>query len=171
MYWKPALAVKEGGKPRWGAAPEVALNLLPSPDFPRQRVLPLPHNLSLPGERLISQDLNLCHFQQSSPLICSLASSRMAEPVPLLRGLCWHPWVLQTAVAGMLRLIQRVHHRTVKPPPVPPEHVAEFSWGCREPWRSLPVSKTHADDTEWIRAVVQPVFLTHPNFPRGLLWG
>lgn len=92
LYWKPALAVKERGKSRWGAAPAVTLNLLPPPDFHRQCVLSLPHNLSLPGEGLISQHLNLCHFQQPSPLICSLASSRVAEPVPLLPGLWWqHP--------------------------------------------------------------------------------
>lgn len=28
------------------------------------------------------------------------------------------------------------NRRTAEPPPVPPEHAAEFSWGCREPWQS-----------------------------------
>lgn len=72
------------GKPRWGAAPEVTLNLLSPCDFPRQHVLPLPHSLSFPGLGLISQDLNLPHFQQSSPFTCSPASRRVAEPVPAL---------------------------------------------------------------------------------------
>lgn len=72
------------GKPRWGAAPEVILNLLSPCDFPRQHVLPLPHSLSFPGLGLISQDLNLPHFQQSSPFTCSPASRRVAEPVPAL---------------------------------------------------------------------------------------
>ena len=56
LYWKPAL---ERGETRWGTAPEMTLNLLPPPGFPRQCVLPLPCYLALPTqEGLISQDLN-----------------------------------------------------------------------------------------------------------------
>lgn len=152
-----------GGSPRGDfefAASSWLSQAARSPTAPKS--LPPRWGVDFPGFESLSFPAMLSLSLLSSQQPHGRACSPSAWPMLASSGGC-------TVVAEMLRLIQRVHNCTVKPPPVPPEHIAEFSWAVGSLGEVSLWVRPMQSLSKWIRAVVQPVFLTHPNFPRGLL--